>query len=470
MNETPPSRPAGGAPANSWEQKGVRYPRRIIAAALICMVTLISGPAAAQDRGLALVRDAEIEHILSIYAKPLFQAANLQAGAVKVYLVHDDSINAFVAGGQRIFVFTGLILRTRSPGELIGVMAHETGHIRGGHLSRTRDAIANSQTIAILATLLGGIAAAASGDGNAAGAGILGGQGAGQQMFLSYSRTQESAADQAAIDLMERAGWSPRGLMTFMEVLDQEELMMGLRGNPYMRSHPLGYERIQAVEHMVRNSPVVDKPYPPELVHAHEMIKAKLFGFTKPPAETFREFPVSDNSDPARYARTVALMRQARTDEALAELQPLLEAKPDNPYFHELKGQILLEGGRVEESLPPLRRAAEATGHGAIKVMLGQALLARKLETTDAEAVEMLEGLVREDPEFPGAWQQLAVAYGRQGDIGKSMLASAEQYYHSGQPKYAREQIDRALRTLKPGTPEHFRAQDLDSAIRALNG
>lgn len=447
----------------------MRHTLRVIAAVLVCMIPFAAGPAAAQDRDLALVRDAEIEHILSIYAKPVFQAANLGAGAVKVYLVHEDAINAFVAGGQRIFVFTGLILRTRSPGELIGVIAHETGHIRGGHLSRTRDAIANAQTISILATLLGGIAAAAAGDGRAAGAGILGGQAAGTQLFLSYSRTQESAADQAAVSLMEKAGWSPRGLMTFMEVLDQEELMMGLRGNPYMRSHPLGYERIQAVEDMVRKSPLADKPYPADLVHAHEMMKAKLFGFTKEPGETFREFPVSDNTDPAHYARAVALMRQARTDEALNELEPLIAKEPENPYFRELRGQILLEGGRVEESIEPLRKAVETTGHGAIVVMLGQALLAQKQPDSDAEAVEMLEELVRNEPEFPGAWRQLAVVYGRRGEIGKSMLASAEQYFQSGQPQYAREQVERALRTLKPGTPEYFRAQDLENAIRVLD-
>lgn len=446
----------------------MRFPRRVIAAALSCMIFLVFGPAAAQDRGLALVRDAEIEHILSIYAKPLFRAANLGDGAVKVYLVQDDAINAFVAGGQRIFVFTGLILRTRSPGELIGVLAHETGHIRGGHLSRTRDAVANAQTISILTMLLGGIAAAASGNGSAAGASVLGGQSLGQQLLLNYSRTQESKADQAAVDLMEKAGWSPRGLESFLEVLDREELLLGQRGNPYLRTHPLGYERIQAVEHMVEESPLADKPYPPELIKAHEMIRAKLYGFTKDPADTYRKYPETDDSEPAHYARAVALMKQARTDEALAEMKPLLAAEPENPYFHELKGQILLEAGRVDESIPPLRKAAEMTDHGAIKVMLGQALLAQQKPETDAEAIDMLEKLVREDPEFPGAWRQLAVAYGRRGDIGGSMLASAEQYYRSGQPQYAKEQVDRALHTLKPGTPEYFRAQDLDRAVQEL--
>ncbi|WP_417516758.1 M48 family metalloprotease [Minwuia sp.] len=415
-----------------------------------------------------MVRDAEIEHILAIYAKPLFEAANLSPGAVKTYLVHDDTLNAFVAGGQRIFVFTGLILATRSPGELVGVLAHETGHIRGGHLSRTRDAIANAQTFSILAALLGGLAAAASGNADAAAAGLLGGSAGSQQLFLQYSRTQESTADQAAIKLMERAGWSPRGMVDFLGVLEEQEIILGQRGNPYLRSHPLGYERIQALENLVRQSPLRDRPDPPELVRAHTMMQAKLYGFTQRPSETFRKYPESDTSDQAHYARSVALMQQARTDEAIRELAPLLEKEPNNPFFHELKGQIYLEGGRIEESIPPLREALSLSGHETIAVLLAQALIARDTEQDNRDALKILESVVRTDPDSPAAWQQLSIAYGRAGEIGKSMLAGAEQHLRSGKPKFAREQVQRALGTLKPGTPEYFRAQDLDIAVEAL--
>jgi predicted Zn-dependent protease len=431
-------------------------------------MALTAAAAKAQERSLALVRDAEIEHILAAYATPLFQAAGLSAGGVRIHLVQDDTINAFVAGGQRIFVFTGLILATRTPGELVGVLAHETGHIRGGHLSRTRDALANAQTISILAALLGGVAAAASGDGNAAGAGLLGGAAAGQQLFLSYSRTQESAADQSGLKLMEQAGWSPRGLMDFMQVLDEQELILGQRGNPYLRSHPLGYERVQALETLVNQSPLRDRPDPPELVRAHRMMQAKLFGFTRPVSATFRKYPIEDQSDPARYARAVALMRQARTDEAVREILPLVQSEPGNPYFHELHGQILLEGGRVDESLAPLRRAADLSDHSTISVLVAQALVARGTESDMAEARAQLEEVVRTEADMPAAWQQLAIVYGRQGEIGRSMLASAEHFLLTGQPKFAREQVDRALRTLPAGTPEHFRAQDLEIAVQAL--
>lgn len=436
----------------------------------LLVIGLMSGAmqARAQQGSLPLVRDAEIEHILARCATPLFKSAGLQTGAVKIYLVQDDTLNAFVAGGQRIFVFTGLILATRHPGELVGVLAHETGHIRGGHLSRTRDAISSAQTISILAALLGGIAAAASGDGAAAGAGLLGGSGASAQFFLNYSRTQESAADQAAVKLMERSGWSPRGMVDFLGVLESQELLLGQRGNPYLRSHPLGYERIQALEHLVQKSPYRDKPAPDGFDRAHRMMQAKLFGFTRSPAATMQKYPAHDQSDPARYARAVAFMRQARTDEAIAELQPLIDQEPLNPYLHELKGQIYLEGGRVTESIPPLREASILSRHETIATLLASALIASQTREGNDEALEILKQVVRTDPDFPEAWRQLAIVHGRRGELGLSTLASAEQYIRSGQPKFAREQVERALRAVKPGSPEHFRAQDLELAVEIL--
>lgn len=437
----------------------------------VCLFLALGLPMAspqAQEQNLRIVRDAEIEHILSVYATPLFEAAGLSSGAVKTILVQDDTMNAFVAGGQRIFIFTGLILATRHPGELVGVLAHETGHIRGGHLSRTRDAISSAQTISILAALLGGAAAAASGDGRAAGAGILGGQGAGTAFFLQYSRTQESTADQAAIKLMERAGWSPRGMVDFLGVLDSQDLLYGERGNSYLRSHPVSYERIQALEHLVAESPLRDEPAAPGLVRAHSMMQAKLFGFTSTPSAVYRKYPATDTSDQARYARAVAMMKEARTGEAINELQPLIEAEPLNAFFHELKGQVLLEGGRIADSIPPLREAAKLSKHETISVLLAQALIANNTAEGDEEAMTILQHVVRTDPDMPAAWQQLAVVHGRRGDIGLSTLASAEQYLRSGQPQFAREQIGRALHLLKPGTPEHFRAQDIELAVRNL--
>lgn len=436
----------------------------------LALFLLTFGPtaASAQETGLPIVRDAEIEHILARYATPLFKAAGLQSGAVKTYLVQDDTLNAFVAGGQRIFVFTGLILATRHPGELVGVLAHETGHIRGGHLSRTRDVIASAQTISILAALLGGVAAAASGDGAAAGAGILGGAGASQQFFLNYSRTQESAADQAAIKLMERAGWSPRGMVDFLSVLDSQDLLLGQRGNPYLRSHPLGYERIQALEFLVQKSSLRDQPAPDGFDRAHRMMQAKLFGFTRSPAATMQKYPLADDSDPARYARAVAFMKQARTAEAIAELQPLIDREPLNPYLHELKGQIYLEGGRVADSIPPLRQASILSRHETIAVLLASALIASQTREGNDEALAILQRVIRVDADFPAAWRQLAVVHGRRGELGLSTLASAEQYIRSGQPQFAREQVNRALRALKPGSPEHFRAQDLELAVENL--
>lgn len=448
----------------------MRSPLHAMTTALVFLSLLLVRPVslAAQERPLALIRDAEIEHILALYANPVFRAAGLDLGATRVFIVNDDTLNAFVAGGQRVFVFTGLILATQNPRQLVGVLAHETGHIRGGHLSRSQNAISEAQTLSIIAALLGGLAAAASGNGNAAGALILGGQSAGMQMFLSYSRTQESLADRAGVELMEKAGWSPRGLSEFLEILDQQELMLGSRGNPYFSTHPMSFERVDTLEARVAQSPLADKPDPPDLVRAHELMQAKLFGFVREPQQTFGKYPDTDMSAPARYARSVAWMRLARTDAALKEIRSLVAESPANPYFHELEGQILLEGGRVEDSLPPLREAYRLEPDPMIAVTLAQALVALDTPPNDAQALELLNAIIQAEPDNAGAWQQLAVVHGRQGEIGKSMLANGENFFHRGQIDYADEQIERALRLLKPGSPDHFRALDVQNAIRDL--
>lgn len=446
----------------------MRSPIRDITIVLLSALSLaFASPAQAQNQRLNLIRDAEIEHILARYAKPLFQAAGLDTGAARTYIVHSPEINAFVAGGQRIFVFTGLIMRAETPGQLMGVLAHETGHIRGGHLVRTRDALASAQTIAILTALLGGAAAAAAGDGQAAGALVLGGSGAGTQMFLQYSRVQESAADQAGVELMERAGWSPKGLVEFLEILDRQEGLLGQGRDSYMRTHPLGFERIEALEHRMQNSPTLNNQPPAELVKAHSMMRAKLAGFVNEPQETLRDFPPGDSSDEARYARAVAYMREARTDDALKEIGKLIEAYPNNPYYPELKGQILLEGGRVEQSVEPLRQAYNRSQHAAVAVMLAQALIGLESPKGNDEAEELLNAVIRNEPDNAGAWEQLAVVYGRQGKLAESRLANAEHYFNIGQFEFAREQVQYALPGLKPNSPDYYRALDVQNAIEA---
>ncbi len=458
------------APARPGRTVRARLASRFVAlVSALALMNLFSAPAHAQNQSLNLVRDAEIEHILALYAKPVFQAANLDTRVARTYLVNDPSLNAFVAGGQRVFVFTGLILRTELPRQLVGVLAHETGHIRGGHLSRTADALANAQTVSIIAALLGGLAAVAAGNGNAAGALIAGGSSAGTQLFLSYSRTQESAADQASVVLMEKAGWSPRGIVEFLRVLDEQDFLVGARAsNSYMRTHPVSFERIEALETRVAASPLYDKADPPELVRAHNLMRAKLSGFVKDPKDILREYPMTDTSEVARYARAVALMRLARTDQALADIDVLIADNPDNAYFVELRGQILLEGGRVAESLPPLREAQDRIQHAAVTTMLTQALISTNTPETDAEAQKLLEEVIRYENDNAGAWRQLALVHGRQGNRGMSLLAGAEQYFHSGQFDYAEEQASRALTILPKASPDYYRALDIQNAVQTI--
>lgn len=445
------------------------FTRTLSTITALALIVLFSTPSYAQNRSLNLVRDAEIEHILALYAKPVFRAANLDTRVARTYLVNDPTLNAFVAGGQRVFVFTGLILRTELPRQLVGVLAHETGHIRGGHLSRTADALANAQTISIIAALLGGLAAVAAGDGRAAGALIAGGSAAGTQSFLAYSRNQESAADQASVGLMEKAGWSPRGIVEFLKVLDEQDFLVGARGsNSYLRTHPVSYERIEALETRVAASPLYDQPDPPELIRAHNLMRAKLAGFVKDPKQVLRDYPMTDTSEVARYARSVALMRLARTDQALEDIDVLIADNPDNAYFVELRGQILLEGGRVAESLAPLRAAQERIQHAAVTTMLTQALISTNTPEADTEARKLLEEVIRYESDNAGAWRQLALVHGRKGDRGMSLLAGAEQYFHSGQFDFAEEQASRALTILPNGGPDYYRALDIQNAIQTL--
>ncbi|MEE8246351.1 MAG: M48 family metalloprotease, partial [Alphaproteobacteria bacterium] len=274
-------------------------------------MTLAAAAEDAAARGLSLVRDAEIEDTIRAYARPLFSAAGLDYRVVKVHLVNDKALNAFVAGGQRLFVFTGLLLATERPNQLIGVIAHETGHIAGGHLARKQEALRNMTVQTIIALVLGAAAAVASGRGDAVGAIALGGSSAAQRIFLKYSRTEESAADQAALRLLDITGQSATGMLEFLERLEDQDVLVGSGQDPYVRTHPLVAERLAAVRFHVTQSPNSGRPDPPEFIAAHERMQAKLRGFLDRPSATLRHYPASDTSVGARYARAVAYHREA---------------------------------------------------------------------------------------------------------------------------------------------------------------
>ena len=416
---------------------------------------------AAPARAASLIYDAEIEHIIHKIATPLFVAADLDPSAVQVYIVNDPSLNAFVAGGQKIFLHTGLLTQMQSASEIAGVIAHEIGHIAGGHLARRHDALRKASAQAILAMVLGA-AAVVAGSADAGVAIIHGGSSIAQRSFLNYSRHQEAAADHTAFRLLEKTGQSARGMVRLFAFLGDQEALYTANQDPYVRTHPMSGERIQSVEAHLSGSKFADAEDPPDRKRDFARLRAKLLAFLSQPSDTLRHYPKSDRSDAARYARSIAYFRENRLEGSLVELQPLLIAEPENPYLHELKGQILFESGQVTDSLPAYGEAVRLLPHSAYMLTgLAQSQLAADDQQLVAAALDNLTRATRLAPGLPVAWRWLAVAYARRNDIGNASLATAERYLLASQARNAVVQAERAGRLLKNGTPGWLRAQDI---------
>ncbi len=429
-------------------------------------MALSAWPDPAQARRVSFIRDAEIEDTIRLYGTPLFAVAGLDPSAVRVHLVKDPSLNAFVAGGQRIFINTGLLISSESANQVIGVMAHETGHITGGHLARTQDALRDASAQSIMAFVLGA-AAAIAGSGQAGSAIAAGGVQIAQRSFLKYSRVQESSADQAALSILAETGQSPRGMLQFFEKLGDQEALLTSSQDPYVRTHPLTRERIDTIRAAVARSPYGDAPERPEFVIRHQRMRAKLIGFLRGSAETFRTYPKTDNSLPSRYARSIANHRKRNTAKALELIQGLLAEYPDDAYFHEFHGQIHLESGNPDAAVAPYEKAVELAPNSVLlRIGLGQAQVSVESDRHVAAAVDNMRKAVRLDPSNPSAWRWLGMAYGRQGDIAHASLATAERYFLIGKYGDAIGQAARAERTLKKGTPGWLRAQDLKAAAQ----
>lgn len=418
-------------------------------------------PAAAQ-RQLSLVRDAEIESTIRHYAEPLFQVAGVSPQAVSIYLVSDPSINAFVAGGQNLFIHTGLLLNARDAGELIGVIAHETGHIAGGHIARGQDAIEAAQRTAILTTLLGVAAAIASGDGRAGAAIVSGGLTAAERGFLSYTRSMENAADQAAASYLDRVGMSSAGLLDFFERLEDQELLPASRQVEYVRTHPLTRDRIDFLRAHVARSRFSDAPLPEDFRERFARMQAKLQGFLHPRI-ALQRFEADDPDPAVQYGRAIALYRQGQIEPALSTMERLLAVEPNNPYFNEVVGQILLENGRVAEARSYYQRAIrELPNEPLLLVALAQTKLAGDGAADLQGAIDDLTRAVAQPRgNMPIAWRLLATAYGRAGDLGMSAVALAEEALAQGNYETAQQQAQRALQNVARGSPGWLRAQDI---------
>lgn len=422
---------------------------------------LLPAAADAQRRGIALVRDAEIENTIRAYSAPLFTAAGLQGDAISVHLVNDRALNAFVAGGQRIFINTGLLIRADRPGQVIGVLAHEIGHIAGGHLARMGEAVENATTAMILSMLFGA-AAAVAGSGDAAAAAVLGGQQVAERSFLAFTRSQESAADQAGASYLEQSGQSVSGLIEFLRIIGQQDALSGARQDPYARTHPMTPERVAALESRLSRSPSRNAGDSPEDMERFRRMQAKLVGYLEGLPATLRKYPETDTSLHGRYARAFAYYQALDFQKALKETDSLIRDYPNDPFFHELKADIYLNTGRVAESLPPMQEAYRlAPREPLLAFGVGQRLVALEDNSRLPEAIRILRDVIQVEPDNSAAWQQLAIAYGRSGDIGMASLASAERYLVLGALRDAQGQAERAAHLMKEGTPGWLRAQDI---------
>jgi len=435
-----------------------RYARAATGAlCAVIMSVALAGEAAAQGA----IRDAEIEDTLRVYTDPLLEAAGLVPEDVNMYLIGDDQINAFVAGGQNIFVYTGLILAAENPNEVIGVLAHETGHISGGHLVRSREAINQSMGAALISIGLG-VLAMASGAPDAGAALIAGSQGIAMGNFVRHTQVQESAADQAAAQYLEATGQSGRGLVDFFNHSFRPYEFMMRRAPPYMVTHPYSSNRVESLRERVTAGEHYDTPETEDRLIRFQYMQAKLIGFTRSQGQTLARYPVSDTSGPARYARAVAYYRVNQLTEAQNELNVLLRDQPNNPYFHELMGQILFESGRAEESIPYNRRALELSpNQPLLQIGLARSLIAAHGRRGADEAAPLLQAALATEPDNAFAWRELAQARNLQGNRPLAELASAEQNFALGNYPAALSFAERARRELPRNTPSYVRAQDI---------
>lgn len=441
---------------------------------ILAIILLLTGPLWLSGPGNAqrptLIRDTETEDIIRAYSTPIFKAAGLKASEVKIYIVKDDTLNAFVAGGQKLFINTGLILQSDSANQIIGVIAHETGHIAGGHLSRVHDALSKSSTTSILTAILGGAAAVTTGRGDLGAAIIAGGHATAVRNFLAYSRVQEGSADHAAIKYLEKTKQSAKGLLQFMEKLGDQELLSPAQQDPYVRSHPLTRERIATLADHVASSAYSEQTDPMGYEPRHQRMKAKILAFLKPYAFTLRVYKKSDQSVPSRYARAVAEYRRAKLEPALVLINGLIAEAPHDPYFHELKGQMLFEHGRTAEAISAYGRAAELLpGAPLIRRDLARAQLDSNDPALLDQAITNLEVALVTQRDSASNWRFLAIAYGRKGEQGRSFLALAEEALLKRKPEIARFQAGRAKKIFARGSRSWLQAEDILLAADELD-
>jgi len=437
---------------------------RGLALAAAGFVALCAG-ARAPNAAEVLLRDAETENNIKTLAAPIWRAAGLEPSDVGIYLVQDNQLNSFVAGGQAIFINSGLVLRAENPNQLIGVVAHETGHIAGGHVLRAKEAMRNASIESIIAM----VAAAGVSVLGRSGAPLLGAAGVGERSFLQFSIAQEATADHAALNFLDRSCQSARGLLKFFEILQSNELLAGERQESWVRTHPLTQQRVQYIRDHVQQARCSNTPDSPDSVELLRRIKAKLHAFLDDPSKTLSTYPTSDRSPIARYARAIAYYRMPKLDLALPEIDGLIRDFPNDPYYRELKGQMLFENGRVRDAMRPYEDAVKLAPSAALlRISLSQVYIESGDPALNKRAIAYLNDASRAEGRESQIWRFLAVAYGRDNQIGMAALSLAEEALANGKKKDATQQALRAKQMLTKNSPSYFRADDIHHEAERL--
>jgi predicted Zn-dependent protease len=462
---------SGATSAGAKFRRGIKGGIALLAAAAMLLAPIPSLAQQQAGRGPPIIRDAEIEQLLRDYTQPILRAAGLAKQNVQVVIINEPTFNAFVIDGRRIFVNSGALMESQTPNQIIGVLAHEAGHIAGGHLAKLREQLARAQTQMILATILGAGAVIAGATTNRSGNSGIANAGAAalsapgeviRRTILSYQRQQEESADRAAVRFLTATGQSPKGMYETFKRFSEQSLFIARGADPYAQSHPMPRERVAALADFARTSSYWDKKDDPALQLRHDLMRAKISGFMERGDTALRRYPLSNDSLAARYARAIAGYRHGDLRNAIVQIDALIQAQPNNPYFHELKGQALLEGARPNEAIAPLRRAVSLSGNSPlIAMMLGQALVASNNPTLADEAIKILRGALAREPEAPLGFMQLAMAYGRKGNYAEADLASAQAAYLRGDAKTARDLAARAKTRFPVGSPGWVKADDI---------
>jgi predicted Zn-dependent protease len=448
--------------------------KTLLAAALA--ITLATQPTLAKSRkdpppqqsGPNLIRDAEIEGLLRQYSRPIFKAARINPDSVRVYVIADDTINAFVAGGQRIFINTGLFTKTKSYKEVIGVIAHESGHIAGGHLAKMQSEVDSASTERIIGMLLGAAAAVGGSAAGVQGAGqigqgvIMGSQGLAQRRFLSYQRSMEATADQSGLRYLAATGNDPSGMLNLFQRMGNESLAMVADADPYLFSHPMPLDRIRNLEIEAKQSKYFNTPEDPGQKLRYELVKAKIIGYMQGPSRVFQRYPKSNTSLPARYARAVAMYRRGDLQNAFPVIDGMTAELPENPYFWELKAQAAQEAGQPAIGLPAIKKArALLPNNGLMQILHAQLLLDAGGKDNADQALKLLILAKKTEDNSPVIYKLQAQAHAAKGDVARAELSTAEYAFATGDRDLAIEKSKTAQERFKRGSAEWLRANDI---------